>query len=1486
MKSLKLIFFVLILFHLMPNMANAQRKMEVLDRGLVAVKVDNGVFLSWRILGYEWEGVNYNIYRDGTKLNTEPLEVSNFEDPNGTENSTYTVSAIVDDVEQAQSDAVSPWAKQYKEIRLKTRNTSDYEINDATVADLDGDGEYEIIVKRLNYGYYYGNDSTSYFEAYKQDGTLMWEINVGPNIYSSSGVEINIAAFDFDEDGKAEVFMRTSDGTVFGDGTNIGDRDGDGKIDYRPIVSAPGNMEYPTAGPEYLSLIDGETGAELDWVNYIPRGRVRDWGDDYGHRANKFFFGAPYLDGKKPSLFISRGIYTKIVMRAYDVVDKKLQLRWQFNSENNPGYGYQGNHNYTVADVDQDGRDEIVYGGMTVDDDGTGLYTTELGHGDALHVGDIDPYRKGTEIWRCLENSPHYGTSFYDGATGEILIHDVLGRDCGRCMAANISNSYPGAELWGSTSTFSATTLDKISAGGSVNFRIFWDGDLLDELLDKQDIYDSPGVIDKPGKGRLLTANGTLSCNWTKGNPALQADLFGDWREEVIWRNEANTTIRIYTTVDPTQYRIYTLMHDHQYRQAICWQMCGYNQPPHVSYFVGEREGLTVPPPPTITNNKLVYNGTSDWDTNNTTFDHDGAVQTYEDGTEVLFDVSSGEQVNLTATVQPKTLTVNSPNDFTIDGTSGKLTGGMKIIKQGLGTFKLTGDHDFTGETQVWNGSLVVDGTIKNSLVVLKFFGELYANGQISNGLKMRNKSILKIGDGNASGNLVISPALTMQPASIIEFDLYAPTSELNDVLLIDGDYTFANNIIYKINPKLADGEDKLEPGDYLLATVTGTIDGAIENIEVDGISGTAFDLKENNGKIYLSVKSVRSAATVVWNGTSVSSDWDLSVSESFLNDGNQDVFVDQDEVIFNDDAESKLVEVTSEVTPSSVIINAEGNYIFKGEGKITGNASFTKNGGGKVLIYNKNDFSGKVTLNDGEVIVTSLSNEQEQGALGVRSSNASKFEINGGKLTITGEGKADQAIFIGSKGAIISNSNKVQWNEGFSGGILNVSGPGELIMAAGNKHSGTNINNGRLTLLYDNVSPGNTVTIKSGSLLQCEDNAYSYSNYYWNIVVPEGEIGFINMDSRGAYNGKISGGGTLNMNIPYVRTDLNGDMTGFTGTLNVSGRDLRINNSKGLPNALLNIQSGVYTSNESGSTIYLGALSGQGTLGGNENYVIGSRNTNSVFEGKISNGSLKKVGTGIFTLSTANSYDGGTSISGGTLVVNNASGSATGTGTVSVQNNGTLTGTGAVAGAVNIVSGGTLKPGSNSVGTTLSIEKNVSLASGSVYDVIINPIFKYSNYVSSNGTILIAGALHITNTTESEYKIGDEYKLFDASKIMGTFESIVPWKPADGLSWDLSELESRGVIKVVLSNASEDVAETKANVYPNPVQDVLFLNLENKGNKQLRVNVSDFTGRKWESATMNSEKLKLEVSHLPKGVYFITVESERIIYQSKFIKQ
>lgn len=1500
---------------------NAQRKMETLTRGVVAVKSAEGIFVSWRIFGEEWYGVTYNLYRNGTKLNAEPLQVSNYVDAAGTLSSEYTVSAIIKGQEQAQSIAVTPWAQQYKEIPLKPRNTSYYEINDATTADLDGDGEYEIIVKRLNRGYYYGNDSTTYFEAYELDGTFMWEINAGPNIYSSGGVEINIAAFDFDGDGKSEVFMRTSDGTVFGDGTNIGDRDNDGIIDYRPIESAPGNMEYPTAGPEYLSLIDGETGAELDWVNYIPRGRTEDWGDGYGHRANKFFFGAPYLDGKKPSIFISRGIYTKIVMRAYDVVDKKLVAKWQFSSENNPGYGYQGNHNYTIADVDEDGRDEIVYGGMTVDDDGTGLYTTEMGHGDALHVGDLDPFRKGIEIWRCLENSPMYGTSYYDGATGELLIHDVLGRDCGRCMAANISNSVDGATMWGSTTMFSATTKKPVNVqGNSVNFRIYWDGDLLEELLDHNwNGGGGEGVIQKSGSGNIFTATGTNSCNWTKGTPSLQADLFGDWREEVIWRTTDDRKIRIYTTVDPTIHRNYTLMHDHQYRQGICWQMCGYNQPPHASYFLGEREGITVPPPPVITNGRLVFNGGGVWDSSTSNWLDDGESITFKDGDHVLFDVSNGEDVSLTLgeTVSPEIVTINSPGDYTINASSGKLSGDMKLVKQGLGNLVLDGSHDFTGVTEIWNGRLSLDGELSGSPVWVNRFGELSAKGELGKGVNMGFASGLYVGGENSFTNLSIKDSLKVANKATLVYDAKSTPEIVNDTLKVDGDLILQDGAVIKVVPHLQEGELRLSPGSYVLATATGEIVMDVNKIVVEGILGTASELKIENKSLILEIKDMRSAGAVVWNGSN-SNEWDLVKSANFLMNGAEDVFVTGDEVEINDDAVEKSIVIAEDVSPAKVVVNNETEITISGNYGISGDATLTKTGSGRLSLTNNNSLTGKVTLNEGTLRVNSLPNNIDpESAIGPVTSNPSLFEINGGTLAVSFPASMDRAMTIGANGATIDHLNDINWNGRIVGENLIKTGKGTLILGAANNYDDLTIKDGTVRLLNEEANEngvGSKVIFEKGTLAMY-DNSGSYSNCYYDIEVAEGNTGNLRCDSRIKINGALTGAGRLNVFIPFVRTDFHGDWSGFTGMINISadsdGGDFRVFNNYGYGNAQVVIGSNVnfYVESSSKSDLDIGELIlyNNATLGGKTGTFtlrIGAKNTNSLVYGTIrerGNTGLIKVGTGDLTLRGANLYRRYTQINGGAIICDNSSGSATGLGPVSVNENGTLKGDGSVSGAVNVNNGGTLEgklniggivrvaqngtviPGGNQLGT-ITLNSNANFSTGSALKVDVIVTTETSDMLKVSGTVSLAGILHVKSAGGAAFKEGNRFKIIEANSISGMFEGVEPATPGEGLRWDFSEIAD-GYVKVSVETGVEDAFVNAIEITPNPTNGEFVLHYDEFA-QAVEYSISDLQGRVLQSGMLNATQKTLSLKGEASGVYMIQIKdgdkkiTKRIILQ------
>lgn len=584
------------------------RYVEKLGRGAVAVPASSGMLVSWRLLGTDPSGIGFNVYRNGSKLNSSVISgATNYSDTAGTGTATYTVAPVINGVEQAASSAIV-LAQPYLKIPISQPSggtTPDgvaytYEANDGTVADLDGDGEYEIILKwqptNAKDNSQSGYTGPTIVDAYKLNGTRLWRINLGRNIRAGAHYT-SIVAYDLDGDGKAEVMMKTADGTVDGAGTVIGS----GTADYR------NSSGYILSGPEYLTVFNGKTGAAMATTNYLPaRGTVSSWGDSYGNRVDRFLAGVAYLDGTRPSAVFSRGYYTRAVIVAWDWRDGKLTQRWTYDSGSKAGVGAynQGSHWFSVADVNHDGKDDIIYGAATINSDGTLLYSTGLGHGDALHVGVLNPNRSGEQVFMVHEEPASYGQDameMHDAATGQILwSYYGSGGDIGRGLCADIDPAYPGEECWSTAGyvlmSSSGVTISSTKRPGSVNFAVWWDGDLSRELLDDTKI--DKWVPSSLSTTRLLTAYnyGAASNNSTKATPVISADILGDWREEVVWRTSDNSALLLFTTPYPTSYRIPTLMHDPQYRVQVAGQNMGYNQPPHPSFFLGTGMGAVTLP--------------------------------------------------------------------------------------------------------------------------------------------------------------------------------------------------------------------------------------------------------------------------------------------------------------------------------------------------------------------------------------------------------------------------------------------------------------------------------------------------------------------------------------------------------------------------------------------------------------------------------------------------------------------------------------------------------------------------------------------------------------------------------------------------------------------------------------------------------------------------------------------------------------------------
>jgi len=607
----------------------AQFQMERLSRGVVAVRTSSSqVYVGWRLFGTDASGTGFNLYRSSNGgsamlLNGTPITSStNFVDTSAppTQSNAYFVRPVLNGIEQASSASFTLPAnaptQQYLNIPLQippggttpSGEAYTYTANDLSVGDLDGDGELEYVLKwdptNAKDNSQSGYTGNVFLDAYELNGTRLWRIDLGRNIRAGAHYT-QFQVYDFDGDGKAEVMCKTADGTRSGTGQVIGNA----SADFRNTSG------YILSGPEFLTVFNGQTGAILATTNYIPaRGTVGDWGDTYGNRVDRFLAAVAYLDGQRPSAIFSRGYYTRTVIAAWDWRNGQLTSRWVFDS-NSAGSTYtgRGNHQMSIADVDNDGRQEILFGSLGINDNGTAMWATNH-HGDALHVSDFIPSRAGLELFKPSETTTELADYMLDARTGSIIwSHPSCGCDNGRAVAGDIYAGSAGAEAWSAAvAGLSNTSGGQASSRkpGSTNFLVWWDTDTVRELLDSNH-------VDKYGTGgdtRLLTADGTTSNNGTKSTPALSGDIFGDWREEVVLRTTGNNALRIYTTTNVATNRIYTLLHDPQYRVAIAWQNTGYNQPPHPSFFIGN--GMSTPPTPNIV---LVGSAPPDPDPNPTT---------------------------------------------------------------------------------------------------------------------------------------------------------------------------------------------------------------------------------------------------------------------------------------------------------------------------------------------------------------------------------------------------------------------------------------------------------------------------------------------------------------------------------------------------------------------------------------------------------------------------------------------------------------------------------------------------------------------------------------------------------------------------------------------------------------------------------------------------------------------------------------------------
>ena len=1192
--------------------AVAQRMTDALDRGLVAIQTDGGVFCSWRILAEEYYDVTYNLYRDGVKVNQEPLTVSNYTDAAGTATSKYTVKAVVGGQETGDrregEKETGVWAQHWLEITPDHGDLkSTYVPNDACCADVDGDGELEILIKFDNQSW----ASTSYqkagyegeyfiIEVYKLNGKRLWWIDLGPNMADFQNNEQNIIAYDWDQDGRAEAVIRASDGTVIhmadGEAYEIGDK----TKNY--LGSTNSSQWFVHEGAEFLVYMNGATGKPYQVMDY-PLKRLEAgetdlnaaWGDGYGHRSTKHFFGAPCLDGRKASIFLARGIYTRHKMVALDVNPETHELterwRWSCNTPGSSWYG-QGYHNYSVADVDWDGRDEIVFGSMVIDDNGHGLSTTGLGHGDAHHVGDFNPYVHGQEIFACNEDKP--GNNFRDATTSKIYYRYTAGDDDGRAMMGNFSDDYPGCQGVSSRDPgLISSVINGPLDGGTKNnitqnFRIYWDGDLLEETQD----YSSQGkntavTIYKYGKGVIETLKGSMTNNDTKGTPCYQGDVLGDWREEVITRTKDNK-IRIYTTTIPTDRRIPTLWHDHQYRQAMAWQMCGYNQPPHVSYFLGELEGITQAPPPlTMTGRMEIKNG--------------GTISSEHNGAQVLLAETADMEVTVTEPCQPAVIIDNAPswvqghddNDnieygyythtLRMEKTAlGDLSGSnIRLVKQGDGILRLEGDgiQSNGGPTDVWAGTVVFSKGLRYSRLWLNRFAKMETtpdSGTLFHDIEAEYGSVIRPGGNHGYGSMGVD-TLKLGFGSVLELDLFSKKEDF-DHNVCDGIGAWKLVIetkdwengpkykapVFRFVTNLEDGQTSMPEGKYEILQANEFV-GNLEDVVIEGLDGMKCYLtKETNengfSRIYLVLQATRSPLDVRWNGDD-SYIWDFNNTENFLlPDGTKGAFVTGDKVTFDDGAYANVVDIREDVAPSSVVFaNEDHDFTLYGNGSIIGGTTLFKTGAANLTIRNVNKFTGGVVIDGGTVTVSALAHSDgaEYGALG-GVNNPVTLQHGGGLSLMVNQSDVttSQNLILGEGGGVIALPVRTLTVKGkisqTGKSYLEKTGDGTLVLGGSCMFSKLVLHQGIVQAgELGNIHQYPDTVVLDGGTLKDPDNISSYSSNTTTMVVPEGSGGNWYLDSRCDYKGKLIGKGNLVVHVTSVRCNMQGDWSQFEGELN-----------------------------------------------------------------------------------------------------------------------------------------------------------------------------------------------------------------------------------------------------------------------------------------------------------------------------------------------
>jgi len=1341
--------------------AQAQRRFETLGRGVVALRATSSqVYVGWRLLGDEPPGLAFNVYRStngaaAVKLNASPVtRTTDFLDVTSSAvlagANSYHVRPLINGVEgPASASFVLPAnapVRQYLAIPKSPLAAGSYSLSQVYPADVDGDGEFELIC-RLAYAVA-GTPANGrfLFECYRADGSHLWTVRGGPGLLDSNDGDGFLSAADYDGDGRAEVALRTTNGTVFANGATLTD----------------------TSSQEFISILDGLTGVERARTPFKPAlgpDPYGYWGENM--RPFYLYMATACLDGVKPSLITCRGIGgDRLHLHAWDFSNGTITERWSWIASASESMAT--GHNLLVFDLDNDQKDEIVFIGGAIDDDGRFMYSTGLGHGDHFRFADLDPDRPGFECF-AIQQDAALGSLIYDGSTGRAIRKWYLNTpgDPSRGDAGDVDPNFRGAEVWSVMPNIWTCKGGLIGRHGIFPSRgIWWDRDLQREIYSGAGSGQTAPVINKINsnhdEARLYSIYNEGVSQGFGGFPPFSGDLLGDWREEVVLDTSDRSQIRIYSTRIPAENRFYTLMQNPAYRVgATCKGRTGAISP---DYYLGG--GMAAVPPPPMVASDVVWKGgaaSNLWDVDTTAnWRKAGASLKFLQGQSVLFDLTGANAapVQLATTLTPSSVTVHSPVPYTFAG-AGALAGGMPLVKAGAGTLTIQGIHPFSGSTTVWDGALIVNGKLTQSPVTVhggtwggapaggRTGGRIGGNGEFGQGVTLEYGAAITPGNGmGAAGTLTIRGTLAQRGAASTCFDLSddpTGTVKANDRLHVIGDLQLSGTNTIFIQPL----NGSLAPGTYTLVTYTGTLTGGLDNLALAGLPGLPAFLANPPGAITLVIPQTRPPAGIVWTG-SQGGVWDLAQTPNWQRGAAADIFVPGDAVRFDDGgAANPTVDLTTTVGPASVTVDSSAHYRITGQGRISGGGGLTKSGSGTLTLLTDNDYRGVTRIQGGVLEVPTLAEAGQPSPIGAAGSSPDQLLLDACtfRMLDQGGGFTNRGATLGAGGVtmdVLSAGGGMTIGGTVTGtGMLAKTGPGTLQFTAANSYSGgTVIHGGTISLGSVAANSGGLgsgpVTFLNGTLTMA--NIESSASAPWNMSVPAGSSGRLNADGRCSLRGTLSGGGDFTVSGPYVRTDLHGNWSQFSGRLHLLG-DLRVANTFGYGNAAVHLGDcnlySILAVPAAGITLDLGELSGvtaarlRGAATSNNLFTwrVGALNTDATFAGNIeeqnasSATAITKVGTGTWTLAGTNTHRGATTVSAGTLAITGSLGASH----VTVQSGATLRNAGTITGNVSVLAGGTLSP----AGTI-----NGNLTNHGVVRITGNDILSVSGTFTNHGTL------------------------------------------------------------------------------------------------------------------------------------------------------